>query len=306
MTITSSGYNGSVTEVTWAGLSNLVGTDYAVAGDSDWRVSVGGTGTRPVTVAAGTAFGSGVRDVNSASINANPASIASGTRWDTVVIARNWSTNTSAVAIRTGTSTKAVTLTNTTPGVLDDQPIALILLDSSLAAVQQVVDLRTQTGKIHTVATGAGVPFLPVSVGAWAYALDTGHFWHGRIVSATPTWVDVNAPVWQSITLPSSTLASTPAPAFTKINGIVYLRGSWLPTSGTFLSGGGTGGQYSLGTLPAGYRPGATMGFTVDEGLPSTANNVRLVISSAGVITAVVQGDTTAIGSNGTSFVAEN
>lgn len=142
MTITSVGYDGSVDETVFGLLSRYTGLTYAAGGFS---VAIGGTGDRAITIGGGEAYGYGVLDTNSAAINLN-ASAASGTstRWDTVVISRDWDTNTTTTAIRTGTSTRAISasLTHDPGESVDDQPIALIRVVGGQTAVQQVIDLR--------------------------------------------------------------------------------------------------------------------------------------------------------------------
>lgn len=308
MTITSIGYDGTVQETDWAYLSRLLGTDaaaYAVTGTTgDMRCRIAGTGTRPVTVGPGRLFGSGIMDNNSADVVLNPAALASGIRWDTVCMDRNWagSGGTSTLVIRSGTSTKAITLANTTPGVREDQPIALIKLDSTFTAVQQIIDLRAQAEKLKIYATEEAVLVQPPF--GMAYALDTGHHY---LATATG-WVDLQKPVWTNITLPSSVVQFAFAPRFTKMGGVVYLQGGYSKTDGTnFVGGGGTGGAYSLGNLPVGFRPGQNLAFTVDHGYTTADTKVfRVNVSSAGVITGVPSGDIAAMRIDGISFPAEN
>lgn len=145
MAITSTGYDGEVAEGAWAAMLPLVGSShYGVAGAGDWKVTAHATLDRGVNIAAGTGWGQGVRDVNSATVSLQGATIASGTRWDMVVARRNWSGtggNTSFVMI-TGTATKALPSRNQAPGGIDDQPLALVQFTAGQTAPSQIVDLR--------------------------------------------------------------------------------------------------------------------------------------------------------------------
>jgi hypothetical protein len=305
VTITSKGYDGTVDEGFWSAMAGLVGVDGCVAAPADYLVTVGGTGTLPVTVAAGTIFGRGVMDINSAPLVMNATSLGSGTRWDTVVMDRNWSGagGTSQLAIRAGGATPTVTLTNTTPGTHDDQPIALIKIVAGQAAVQQIIMLVGVAQKVVTVPLASQVPTIPVKVGGWIYAQDTDHTYHGELVGATPTWVDVDAPVWQNMSLaPGALVASGQAPQFCKIRGIVHLRGGIAPASGNFPAGNTT-----LPTLDAGFRPGAAMAFEVDHGrVLSTAVEVRISIQPTGAMSLSASGVTSACRLDGITFPAEN
>lgn len=127
-------------------------------------------------------------------------------------------------------------------------------------------------------------------------------------------WQNLSAGSWTAIGLPSSVSAGggTP-PAFKKVNGVVHFRGSWVKTDGTKFAPGGGGGEYSLGTVPAGYRPGNNVSFAVDHGFDATATGARVLVSTAGVITAQVgpahnsttDGSTSRIRAEGVIYPAE-
>lgn len=309
MSITSVGYDGTVNELKWAGLAKLVGDLGNVDGFGDLAVSIAGTGTLPVTVAAGTLFGRGVLDVNSAPVLLNAGALGSGTRYDTVVMARDWSSNTSVLALRAGGATPVATLTNTNPGVLDDQPLALIKIVAGQAAVQQVIPLVGTSGKITSFASIVTAAQMPSST-QYAFDRSTGHLWAWKLpqVGGAAAWMDLMAPEWRAIGLPSSVVpAGSTVPAFCRINGITYLRGVWAKTDGsTFVGGGGTGGLgYSLGTLPPGYRPGSAINLPMTPGYTTGTNQARLQIGTDGVMLGNVNGPATTIGASGLSFPAE-
>lgn len=147
MTITSYGYDGTLSEVAWATLASNMGNAFRTVRDvNDFLVElVAGSTTRAITVRTGTSSAFGVVDVNNSLATLNAAAVSSGTRWDTVVIRRNWSGTggTTTLVIVQGTSTKAIAGgLNNNPGVIDDHPLALIRIVSSSGAVQEVQDLR--------------------------------------------------------------------------------------------------------------------------------------------------------------------
>jgi len=145
MAITSVGYDGSINESQWARLVPLVGAShYGVAGTNDWKVTSHPTMDRGVRIATGTGWGHGVMDTNDATVSLQGATVGSGSRWDMVVARRNWSGvggNTTFVIIG-GSSSKALPSRNTSPGTLDDQPIALVQFSAGQTSPTSIVDLR--------------------------------------------------------------------------------------------------------------------------------------------------------------------
>jgi hypothetical protein len=145
MAITSIGYDGSVNESEWAKMIPLVGSSqYGVFGAGDFKVTPHATMDRGVNIATGSAWGHGVYDTSDATISLQGASVASGSRWDLVVVRRNWSGTGGAttVAIVQGTATRALPARNTTPGTIDDQPLALVQFTAGQTAPTSIVDLR--------------------------------------------------------------------------------------------------------------------------------------------------------------------
>lgn len=177
------------------------------------------------------------------------------------------------------------------------------------------VDERQWLGWEGFVANSAALSDV-APIGSRFRAIDTDHDWLRKLVSGTPTWVDLNAPVWQAIGLPSSVVPSGQAPQVARINGLTVLRGGYAKAdSSTFVAGGGTGGSYSLGTLPAGYRPAQSMSFTVDYAYTTArAQHVRVTITSGGVMTATIHvpdvtgspNGVSAFRIDGITFAAEN
>lgn len=148
MAITSIGYDGTVDEADWSNLSSAGKSTYGVAGRSHWKVSAHATLTRGVSIATGSGWGRGVYDSSSSTVSLAGASISSGTRWDMVVARRDWSGTGGQTTFEmiTGTSSKSLPNREDNPGVLDDQPIALVQFTSGESAATSIIDLRVWAG----------------------------------------------------------------------------------------------------------------------------------------------------------------
>lgn len=149
MAISSIGYDGTVDESDWTKLmGEAARAVYGVAGRDHWKVTTHATLARGVSIATGSGWGHGVFDTSDATVSLAGATISSGTRWDMVVARRNWSGTGGATsfAMITGTSTKALPARNTSPGSLDDQPIALVQFTAGQTAPTAIVDLRVWSG----------------------------------------------------------------------------------------------------------------------------------------------------------------
>ena len=136
MTIASAGYSGTVTQENWATMAQFAGVDTAVATATDCVVT-GAAGTRAVSVSPGVAWGWGVLDTLSGTNTVSLAANGTGqTRWDAVVVRRNWSTGTTTIAAVTGTSAEAVPSLTVTPGVLADQVLALVAVPAGATTLE--------------------------------------------------------------------------------------------------------------------------------------------------------------------------
>lgn len=196
-----------------------------------------------------------------------------------------------------------------------DLPLWRFTGGGGAASTLTKVDERSWIGWMGAAANSAALPDV-APIGSRFRAIDTSHDWVRQLVTTTPTWVDRDGTSWQNIGLPSSVVPSGQTPQVTKVGGLVVLRGGIAKQDGTnFEAGGGTGGSYSLGTLPAGLRPGTIMAFDVDYAYTTNrAQHVRVTITTAGVMTATVQvpsvtgtpNGTSAFRLDGISFPAEN
>lgn len=144
MAITSKFYTGSVDHVEWSKAAGEVGSSFYGAEDlTSWAPSVVSGVDRTVRIGTGTIWGRGVRDTKDTTSDVAIPSVSSGTRWDLIVARRTWGTSTTSVVRVQGTSTKGIPAGRTVgPGVVDDQPLALVKVTSGSTAITELVDLR--------------------------------------------------------------------------------------------------------------------------------------------------------------------
>lgn len=151
--ITSYGYSppgGVITpNVGWALWQKCAGARYMVDSPDDCVITPVSGG---VQVGPGILGGQGILDEVDSSLAVVPwTPPASGTQYAVLVATRDWAASTpqTSFALQTaGTSLPATmpTLTNTTPGVKDDQPLALLSLASNDVIPRLVKDLRAIGG----------------------------------------------------------------------------------------------------------------------------------------------------------------
>lgn len=153
MAWTSVGFDGTITEIQWAGLASLLGNGYVAAGNGDCLVTAVG-GARQVSVAAGSLYGDGVLSTNSGAETVALTTPTNG-QWYVIALRRTWATNTAALVAIAGATTTTTTPTapptsfptlNTNVGVLTDQPIAWAWCNSANTTVV-VYDIRLKAVK---------------------------------------------------------------------------------------------------------------------------------------------------------------
>ena len=144
MAITSKFYTGSVDHVEWSKAAGEVGsTFYGAETLGSWQPTAVSGVDRTVRIAPGVVWGRGVRDTNDTNIDVSIPLVSSGTRWDLIVARRTWGTSTTTVVRVAGTSTKGIPAGRTVgPGVVDDQPLALVKVTAGSTAITELVDLR--------------------------------------------------------------------------------------------------------------------------------------------------------------------
>lgn len=289
MTITSYGYDGTMSEVGWATLAPLLGKLPVCINASSFNVATTST-NYGVEVAAGTAFGDGVVDVSDAAIELVGSAPSSGTRYDTVVLRRNWAGDggVTTVQLVTGTSTKAATVAYSTPGVQCDYPLALVAYTST-STEGTVTDLRAYGQSVPVYASVDALPDAgSVSTGYLAMVnTSTGNLFD-MYVSKGTEWENLRNPGWRTLTLSSNVSAETVTPKYAFEGGTVHVRGRVQRASGAdFLANA----VYTIGTLPDYLAPSAQ----VNVAVPSSTGKdsvCRAFVTTAGTIQ-VVTGDQT-------------
>ena len=191
MAWTSVGFDGTITEIQWAGLAGLLGNGYVAAGNGDCLVTAVG-GARQVSVAAGSLYGDGVVSTNSGAETVSLTTPVNG-QWYVVALRRTWASNTAALVAIAGATTTTSTPTapptsfpvlNDDPGVLTDQPIAWAWCNSANTTVV-VYDIRLKAVKslppVVANQNERDAKFMSPTQGLQVFRNDLG---------ATETWFD--------------------------------------------------------------------------------------------------------------------
>lgn len=146
MAIISVGYDGVINETQWADMIKKVGScDYGVVDVNDWNVSIVTGADRTVSIAAGKGWGHGIFDEITANITIQLDTISSGSRWDLIVMRRNWTGagGLSTIEKVNGSAAKEIPATRAVgPGVIDEQPLALVQVTAGQTQPTAIVDLR--------------------------------------------------------------------------------------------------------------------------------------------------------------------
>lgn len=188
-TVTGSvGYDGTMYEGGFAQIAPHLGRPPHVGDPADLVVSAA-SGDRSVTVADGVHFADGVLVPSSSTVTLGSADVvASGSRWDTVAVHRDWTTNTSTLQLVKGGASKALAggMDNTV-GSKKHYPIALVRFQAGATAPQEFIDLRyaTMDQQVGPMPEGTG------TATSWSIATE-----QGTVFIAPPSgriWVDIQA-----------------------------------------------------------------------------------------------------------------
>lgn len=256
------GFDGTVTEGAAAADLTVHPSEYGVGGfrgaSSDCRVSIVSGVDRTVRVATGYAWGKGVSGYNAASVDVQAGVIASGTRWDTVVLRRNTADNTLTAMILAGTSTQAISASREVnfSDDKDDQPLALIRLVAGQSNVQEVVDLRcwAANGGLYAVSTYAlgylTTPGTAVQIGKTLWRRETAG-------TGTDSWVAYEAvggvSSWLAPTTWGLNYGTNSTAQTRRIGDVTTMRGIFKPQSGS-VGAGRTGSVGVVAHAPTGAR----------------------------------------------------
>jgi len=292
MAITSIGYDGTVDEVAWAKLHPAASTRPQVI--SGGPPSIVSGVDRTVRVPALEAYGFGVYVTNDANVDLQAASVASGSRWDTVVLRRDWGTNASSFVIVQGTATQAVSASvQSNPGVTADQVLALIRIDAGVTAIAALVDMREWHASPFVSASGITwpdantYPYGQVTVQSDGKAPDVGV---RRGTAPSAYWDQVLARPWSNLTLNIAVVAqSGPVPQWRVVGDVFELRGTFNPSGGGKFT---AGNWYTVTNLSASVRPLRSHAFVVAAyGLTAATYNARCEVLTDGTVRVKVASD---------------
>lgn len=150
MAIISVGYDGAVTESQWSDMIKKIGaSEYGVVTPNDWKVTPVTGADRTISIAPGKGWGHGVFDENTAPVQIQLDTVVSGSRYDLIVMRRDWTGigGSSTFVKVNGTSAVQIPPGRTSgPGVIDDQPIALVQVNAGQTAPGVIRDLRVWGG----------------------------------------------------------------------------------------------------------------------------------------------------------------
>lgn len=148
MAISSKGYPGTIAPgADWALMQHVLGSHYCVSDVSSVRVTPKTNGTREVNIAAGLFGAWGIVDVNDATASVQ-LPLPTSTQYHWIWARRTWQgTNlTTFTSSPAGATLPTVVPTssprNTTPGTIDDQPLALVSITAGQTVPVVVADLR--------------------------------------------------------------------------------------------------------------------------------------------------------------------
>lgn len=257
MAIISVGYDGSVNEAQWADMIKKIGSsDYGVVGAGHWKVTGVPAALRTVSVAVGKGWGHGIFDEINSNVTLELDVVASGFRWDLIAMRRDWTGagGSSTIIKVNGTSAKDIPTGRASgPGLIDDQPLALVQVTAGQSQPTAVIDLRCWGGNGGMAAANVLSLNYLKSIGAfctvgnrrWTCVIDS---------SGNPAWVDVNTPGpivslpmgldWHGVGgVPNATIVG--GGTMVHVMGEVIYHGPVSPISDGWI----------LATLPAGMRP---------------------------------------------------
>lgn len=232
MTITSVGYTGAIApNVEWANLQMVLGARYAVAAHTDALVSATSDGSRQIKIATGFLGGWGILDQITVEEAVTLPAVSSGTQYYLVCAHRDWMANaTTITTISAGATLPASMPTRaTSPGSLDDQPLALVSITST-GATRIVYDLRAVGGPsvFNMDPALAGLANWIAYMAFEGVTIRTGNKTWRRIVdpnTLNPTW-DVSPDITRSGPSLGNVLAIThPNPGWQSVS-VLECRGT--------------------------------------------------------------------------------
>jgi len=193
MAIESVGYDGPVDEVGFSTMIPSVGaSEYGVAGPSDWAATAHPSTAQAVNIAIGAGWGHGVYDTSDSVVTVQCSPITSGTRWDLIVMDRDWQSagGLSQFVSITGGLTKALPERLKGRGVHDQQPLWLVQWEAGHTQPRAYVDLRLWAGNGGMYAVDDLVRTYVEKVGSLVNI--NGSLWARQISNGSGAWVKLS------------------------------------------------------------------------------------------------------------------
>ncbi|PRB44345.1 hypothetical protein CQ020_03810 [Arthrobacter sp. MYb23] len=234
MAFTSIGYDGTVNESQWAALIPSAGSsEYGVKGAGDLKVTAVPGQPLMVSVAAGTGWGHGVLDTQTTNVTITCDAISSGTRWDLIALRRNWQPlaggPTAAVKVTGATEKTIPAARKSTPGVEDDQPLALVQWKAGQTQPQEIIDLRCWAGNGGLIAKDSLALSYLTRLGA-TVTIDKSIWTYAPGANDMPGWVSsssLESGLINTTSFYTALGAGYEAPGFEKsADGVVISRGA--------------------------------------------------------------------------------
>lgn len=278
MTITSVGYAGTITDSNWRRMATAaVGSLYGVDDFTSFRVTAG-PGDRALAIADGGAFGLGVRDESDTPIVLNGDPVASGSRWDLVVLRRDWGAKETTPLIIAGSPTKALPDRYTGWGTQNDQPLALVRFAAGQSTAQEIVDLRCIPADAGVVAFD---PLTLSYLDRVGTQVRIGDILWTRVVSpvGSASWsqLDTTDTGWKAVPLPAAAkwLPVTNYPLQIRRSGLlVEIRGAVKHSTGAVLT--------AIASVPQAFRPAGNVPLGTTHSSSTWVGEV--FVNAAGVI----------------------
>lgn len=243
---------------------------YGVSGANDWKVSIVAGATRTVSISPGTGFGCGVTDQTFENETLQFPPSASGTRWDTVAVRRDWTPTAgeSKFVIIPGGSTRALSGARLSgPGTIDEQPIALVPIIENQTQPGEIVDIRCWASNGGVFAKdGVALQYLSQI----ASTVTVGYEQYQRILgdNDSPEWVNVGGVMRGPVPLSFDPAIyveqgtwmknAVKTPAVSRIGRRVELQGglaNLVPIKYDAMDVNKPQTEYTLATVPPEYAP---------------------------------------------------
>lgn len=284
MTITSVGYAGTVDDEQWARLIPAAGgAFYSVETSGAFRVTAA-AGTRTVQIAGGTGGASayGVRAVSDTAVQKPLDAVPSGTRWDMIVLRRNWATKQSTIEVVQGGSARALPARTNNPGIADDQPLALVRVAAGQTTIQEIVDLRCA---VHNGGAVAWDDLVRTYLDQLGTSVRIGNNDWTRVTNASgaATWVSSDETDTGWVNVPrgagwSNGHLAWHALRVRRVGVLVSIRGLIQNTTAS-------ASILNMATVPNGFRPAEPTPLGVYHS--SSGHFGELIVSNTGVLSGV-------------------